>query len=73
MDEVAPLILETAGDIARFAWECIAEFVHLFGYTSRMHSHENRGNEGGYSQHMIAKVLGISQPAVNGIIRRSRE
>jgi len=27
----------------------------------------------GYSQHMIAKVLGISQPAVNGIIRRSRE
>jgi len=27
----------------------------------------------GYSQHMIAKVLGISQPAVNGIIRRSRK
>jgi len=27
----------------------------------------------GYSQHMIAKVLGISQPAVNGIIRRSKE
>jgi REP element-mobilizing transposase RayT len=26
----------------------------------------------GYSQHMIAKVLGISQPAVNGVIRRSR-
>ena len=25
----------------------------------------------GYSQHMIAKVLGISQPAVNGVIRRS--
>lgn len=25
-----------------------------------------------YSQHMIAKVLGISQPAVHGVIRRSR-
>jgi len=29
--------------------------------------------EQGYSQHMIAKVLGISQPAVNGVIRRSRK
>ena len=28
--------------------------------------------EQGYSQHMIAKVLGISQPAVNGVIRRSK-
>jgi len=28
--------------------------------------------EQGYSQHMIAKVLEISQPAVNGIIRRGR-
>ena len=27
----------------------------------------------GYSQHMIAKVLGISQPAVHGVIRRSGE
>jgi len=27
----------------------------------------------GYSQHMIAKVLGISQPAVYGVIKRSRE
>ena len=27
----------------------------------------------GYSQHMIAKVLGISQPAVNGVIKRSRK
>ncbi|MEA1953413.1 MAG: helix-turn-helix domain-containing protein, partial [Campylobacterota bacterium] len=26
----------------------------------------------GYSQHMIAKVLGISQPAVFGVIKRSR-
>jgi DNA-directed RNA polymerase specialized sigma subunit len=26
----------------------------------------------GYSQHSIAKVLGISQPAVNGVIKRSR-
>ena len=26
----------------------------------------------GYSQHMIAKVLGISQPAVNGVVKRSR-
>jgi len=26
----------------------------------------------GYSQHMIAKVLGISQPAVSGVIKRSR-
>jgi DNA-directed RNA polymerase specialized sigma subunit len=26
----------------------------------------------GYSQHMIAKVLGVSQPAVSGVIRRSR-
>ena len=26
----------------------------------------------GYSQHMIAKVLGISQPAVNAVIKRSR-
>jgi len=25
----------------------------------------------GYSQHMIAKVLGISQPAVYGVIKRS--
>ncbi len=29
--------------------------------------------EKGYSQHMIAKVLGISQPAVYGVIKRSRE
>ena len=28
--------------------------------------------EKGYSQYMIAKVLGISQPAVSGVIRRSR-
>ncbi len=27
----------------------------------------------GYSQHMIANVLGISQPAVHGVIKRSRE
>jgi DNA-directed RNA polymerase specialized sigma subunit len=26
----------------------------------------------GYSQYMIAKVLGVSQPAVSGVIRRSR-
>ena len=29
--------------------------------------------EKGYSQHMLAKVLGISQQAVNGIIKRIRE
>jgi len=29
--------------------------------------------EQGYSQHSIAKVLGISQPAVNGVIKRSRQ
>ncbi|WP_457605300.1 REP-associated tyrosine transposase [Nitratifractor sp.] len=29
--------------------------------------------EQGYSQHMIAKVLGISQPAVNGVVKRSRK
>ncbi len=29
--------------------------------------------EKGYSQHMIAKVLGISQPAVYGVIKRSRK
>ena len=29
--------------------------------------------EQGYSQHMIARVLGISQPAVNGVVKRSRE
>ena len=29
--------------------------------------------EQGYSQYMIAKVLGISQPAVNGVIKRSRK
>ncbi len=28
--------------------------------------------EQGYSQHIIAKVLGISQPAVFGVIKRSR-
>jgi len=27
----------------------------------------------GYSQHTIAKVLGLSQPAVFGVIKRSRE
>ncbi|BAF71981.1 helix-turn-helix domain-containing protein [Sulfurovum sp. NBC37-1] len=27
----------------------------------------------GYFQHMIAKVLGISQQAVNGIIKRNRK
>ncbi len=27
----------------------------------------------GYSQHMIAKVLGISQPAVHGVIKRSKK
>ena len=25
----------------------------------------------GYSQHMIAKVLGISQPAVHGVIKKN--
>ena len=29
--------------------------------------------EKGYSQHMIAKVLGVSQQAVYGVIRRSRK
>ncbi len=29
--------------------------------------------EQGYSQHMIAKVLGISQPAVHGVIKRSKK
>ncbi len=29
--------------------------------------------EEGYSQHRIAKVLGVSQPAVNAVIRRSRK
>ena len=28
--------------------------------------------EQGYSQHMIAKVLGISQPAVHGVLKRDR-
>jgi len=27
----------------------------------------------GYSQHMIAKVLGILQPTVYGVIRRSKK
>jgi DNA-directed RNA polymerase specialized sigma subunit len=27
----------------------------------------------GYSQHLIAKVLGISQPAVYGVVKRSRK
>jgi predicted transcriptional regulator len=27
----------------------------------------------GYSQHMIAKVMGISQPAVSGVIKRSKK
>jgi len=29
--------------------------------------------EQGYSQHMIAKVLGISQQAVHGVVKRSRK
>jgi len=29
--------------------------------------------EQGYSQHMIAKVLGLSQPAIYGVIKRSRK
>ena len=29
--------------------------------------------EKGYSQHMITKVLGVSQPAVSGTIKRSRK
>jgi len=29
--------------------------------------------EQGYSQHMIAKVLGVSQQAVFGVIKRSRK
>jgi len=29
--------------------------------------------EKGYSQHMIAKVLGVSQQAVFGVVKRSRE
>ena len=29
--------------------------------------------ETGYSQHMIAKVLGISQQAVYGVVKRSRK
>jgi len=28
--------------------------------------------EEGYSQHKIAEVLGLSQPTVNGIIRRTK-
>ena len=31
-----------------------------------------KANKEGYSQHMIAKVLGISQPSVFGIINRNR-
>ena len=30
-------------------------------------------SEEGYTQHMITKVLGISQPAANGLIRRNRK
>ncbi len=29
--------------------------------------------EKGYSQHMIAKVLGISQPAVYGVVKRNKK
>jgi len=29
--------------------------------------------EQGYSQHRIAKVLGLSQPAVCGVIKRGRK
>ena len=29
--------------------------------------------EKGYSQHMIAKVLGVSQAAIYGVIKRSRQ
>ena len=32
-----------------------------------------KATQQGYSQHMIAKVLGISQPAVCGVMKRSRE
>ena len=28
--------------------------------------------EQGYSQHMIANVLGISQPAVYGVVKRNK-
>ena len=27
----------------------------------------------GYSQHMIAKVLGLSQPAIYGVIKRNKQ
>jgi len=51
--------------------ECQKLFENISGIQERnkmiLHAMEK-----GYSQHMIAKVLGISQPAVYGVVKRSR-
>lgn len=32
-----------------------------------------KAHKEGYSQHMIAKVLGLSQPAIYGVIKRNKQ
>ena len=54
----------------------IEKLTKMFSHNKDMKERNNkivRAYEEGYSQHMIAKVLYISQPAVYGVIKRSRK
>ncbi len=54
----------------------IEKLVKMLAKTKEMKERNKqivKAYEQGYSQHMIAKVLGISQPAVKGVIKRSRK
>ena len=46
--------------------------IHQFNDIKERNKKIVKAYKKGYSQHLIAKVLGVSQPAVSGVIRRSR-
>ncbi len=54
----------------------IEKLIKMFTNNKDLKERNNKivkAYEQGYSQHMIAKVLGLSQPAVYGVIKRSRK
>ncbi len=54
----------------------IEELKKLFKNTQNLQERNKtiiQAIEKGYSQHMIAKVLGISQQAVFGVVKRSKK
>jgi len=48
----------------------------MLTYTKDLQERNNKivkAYEQGYSQHMIAKVLGLAQPVIYGVLKRSRK